>query len=163
MSVYRTIGRLVFTSPDQSRYTLLSCQNVCDAVSYLLDIIFILDSEPSYTDNLLEFRWVQIALLSWLTYFSTATKKIPWILHDNQADVIEAISNGFVSSKIHDKRDDLDFDIVNVPFSSPCFLWCIHFAFIRFARVCNHVADFNARNKCLTAKLLQQGYRYHKH
>ena len=32
----------------------------------------------------------------------------------------------------------------------------------RFARVCNHVADFNARNKCLTAKLLQQGYRYHK-
>ena len=34
---------------------------------------------------------------------------------------------------------------------------------IRFARVCNHVADFNARNKCLTTKLLQQGYRYHKH
>ena len=33
---------------------------------------------------------------------------------------------------------------------------------IRFARVCNHVTDFNARNKCLTAKLLQQGYRYHK-
>ena len=26
----------------------------------------------------------------------------------------------------------------------------------------NHVTDFNARNKCLTAKLLQQGYRYHK-
>ena len=34
--------------------------------------------------------------------------------------------------------------------------------FIRFARVCNHVSNFNARNKCLTAKLLQQGYRYHK-
>ena len=33
---------------------------------------------------------------------------------------------------------------------------------IRFARVCNHVTDFNARNKSLTAKLLQQGYRYHK-
>ena len=29
--------------------------------------------------------------------------------------------------------------------------------FIRFARVCNHVTDFNARNKCLKAKLLQQG------
>ena len=26
----------------------------------------------------------------------------------------------------------------------------------------NHVADFNARNKSLTAKLLQQDYRYHK-
>ena len=33
---------------------------------------------------------------------------------------------------------------------------------IRFARVCNHVADFSVRNKCLTVKLLQQGYRYHK-
>ena len=26
----------------------------------------------------------------------------------------------------------------------------------------SHVADFNARNKSLTARLLQQGYRYHK-
>ena len=36
------------------------------------------------------------------------------------------------------------------------------FQLIRFARVCSHVVDFNARNKSLTAKLLQQGYRYHK-
>ena len=33
---------------------------------------------------------------------------------------------------------------------------------IRFAIVSSHVADFNARNKSLAAKLLQQGYRYHK-
>ena len=33
---------------------------------------------------------------------------------------------------------------------------------IRFARVSSHVADFNARNKSLAAKLLQQGYRFHK-
>ena len=33
---------------------------------------------------------------------------------------------------------------------------------IRFARVCSHVEDFNALNKCLTAKPLKQGYRYHK-
>ena len=33
---------------------------------------------------------------------------------------------------------------------------------LRFARVCSHVEDFNARNKCLTAKLLKQGNRYHK-
>ena len=32
---------------------------------------------------------------------------------------------------------------------------------IRFARVSSHVADFNARNKSLTAKLIQQGYQYH--
>ena len=33
---------------------------------------------------------------------------------------------------------------------------------IRFARVSSHVDDFNTRNKVLTAKLLGQGYRYHK-
>ena len=33
---------------------------------------------------------------------------------------------------------------------------------IRFARVSSHMADSNARNISLTAKLLQHGYRYHK-
>ena len=33
---------------------------------------------------------------------------------------------------------------------------------IQFARVSSHVADFGARNKSSTAKLLQQGYWYHK-
>ena len=31
-------------------------------------------------------------------------------------DLHLSISNGFVSSKIYDKRDDYDFDIVNFPF-----------------------------------------------
>ena len=33
---------------------------------------------------------------------------------------------------------------------------------IRFARVSCHVDDFNIRNKIMAAKLLKQGYRYHK-
>ena len=33
---------------------------------------------------------------------------------------------------------------------------------IQFARVSGHVAEFKSRNKTLTAKLLKQGYRYHK-
>ena len=37
-----------------------------------------------------------------------------------------------------------------------------HSTSIGFARMSSHVADFNARNKSLTAKLLQQGYWYHK-
>ena len=42
-------------------------------------------------------------------------------------------------------------------------LFCVYISqLIRFARVYNHVTDFNARNKCLTAKNLQQSYRYHK-
>ena len=31
-------------------------------------------------------------------------------------DLHHSIANGFVSSKIYDKRDDLDFDMVNFPF-----------------------------------------------
>ena len=78
-----------------------------------------------------------------------------------------SISNGFVSSKIYDKRDDFDFDIVNFPFLDgdvphrPSYGVYIS-QLIRFARVFSHVDDFNTRNKCLTAKLLKQGYRYHK-
>ena len=82
-------------------------------------------------------------------------------------DLHLSISNRFVSSKIYDKRDDFDFDIVNFPFldgdvpSSTSYGVYIS-QLIRFARVSIYVAEFNARNKSLTAKLFQQGYRYHK-
>ena len=33
---------------------------------------------------------------------------------------------------------------------------------IRLARASSHITDFNNRNKILTAKLIKQGYRYHK-
>ena len=81
-------------------------------------------------------------------------------------DLHFSAANGFVSSKNYDKRNDFDFDIVNffldgdVPRRASYGVYISQL--IRFARVCNHVTDFNARNKCLTAKLLQQGYRYHK-
>ena len=81
-------------------------------------------------------------------------------------DLHLSVANGFVSSKIYDKRDDFDFDIVNFPFLEgdvPRASYGVYISqLIRFARVCNHVTDFNARNKYLTAKLLQQGYRYNK-
>ena len=80
-------------------------------------------------------------------------------------DLHLSISNGFVSSRINDKRDD--FDIVNLPFLDGDVTRSTSYGvyisqLIRFARVSSHVADFSARNKSLTAKLLQQGYRYHK-
>ena len=37
-----------------------------------------------------------------------------------------------------------------------------HMQLIRFVRVFSHVNDFNTQNKLLNAKLLNQGYRYHK-
>ena len=71
-------------------------------------------------------------------------------------DLHLSISNVFVSSKIYDKRDDFDFDIVNFPFLDgdvprrPFYGVCIS-QLIRFARLCSHVDDFNTRNKCLAA------------
>ena len=45
----------------------------------------------------------------------------------------------------------------------PCPFYGVYISqLIRLARVCSHVEDFNARDKCLTIKLLKQGYRYHK-
>ena len=78
-----------------------------------------------------------------------------------------SITNGIVSSKIYDKRDDFNFEIVNFPFldgdvpRSPSYGVYIS-QLIRFARVCSNVDDFNNRNLFLTAKLLKQGFRYHK-
>ena len=82
-------------------------------------------------------------------------------------DLHLSISNGCVSFKMYDKRDDFDFDIVNFPFLdgdvSRSTSYGVYISqLIRFARVSSHGADFNARSKSLTAKLLQQGYRYHK-
>ena len=75
-------------------------------------------------------------------------------------DLHISIATAFVSSKINNKRYDFDFDIVNFPFlDEDVPRRASHGVYIsqlnRFARVCNHVANFNARNKCSTAKLLQ--------
>ena len=50
-------------------------------------------------------------------------------------DLNLSIKNGIVSSKIYDKRDDFNFEIVNFPFlicSSLSFLWCIYFSTYSF-------------------------------
>ena len=78
-----------------------------------------------------------------------------------------SITNGIVSSKTYDKRDDFNFKIVNFPFLDgdvprvPSYGVYISLL-VPFARVCSNVDDFNNRNLILTAKLLKQGYRYHK-
>ena len=83
------------------------------------------------------------------------------------SDLHLSITNGIVSSKICDKRDFFNFKIVNFPFldgnvpRSPSYGVYIS-QLIRFARVCPNYDDFNNRDLILTAKLLKQGYRYHK-
>ena len=72
-------------------------------------------------------------------------------ISDTEAPFLDlhlSVANGFVSSKIYDKRDDFDFDIVNFPFLDGDVprraSYGVYISqLIRFARVCNHVTDFN--------------------
>ena len=82
-------------------------------------------------------------------------------------DLNLSITNGTVSTKIYDERDDFDFDIVNFPFLDGDVprrtSYGVYISqLIRSARGSSNVNDFNCRNKALTANLFRQGYRYHK-
>ena len=152
-----------FTSGDTKIYILWSCQNVYEALIYLLDNIYIrfgqivgipmgtnyaplvadlflfcyerdfmtylsdvkqaeiieaFKSTSRYLDDLLSINNL---------YFEGMVNRIyPPELQLNKANTSDteapfldwhlSISNGFVSSKINDKRDDFNFDIVNFPF-----------------------------------------------
>ena len=82
-------------------------------------------------------------------------------------DLDLSIENGIIISKIYDKRDDFNFDIVNfpnlegdVPRATSYGVYVSQL--IRFARSCSKVEEFNICNLSITSKLLHQGYRYHK-
>ena len=66
-----------------------------------------------------------------------------------------SISNDIFSTKIYDKRDDFDFEIVNFPFLDGDVPRSTSYGvyisqLIRFARASSYVADFNTRNKLLS-------------
>ena len=82
-------------------------------------------------------------------------------------DLNLCISNGTVSTKIYDKQDNFDFDIVNftfldgdVPRRTSYGVYISQL--IRFARASSNFSAFNYRNNAFTAKHLRQGYRYFK-
>ena len=202
-----------FTFSDQSRYTLWSCQNVCDTLSYVLDNIYIRFG-TKLCRQIVGIRMGTncVPLVADLFLHCYERDFMDSLNHANQADVIEAfnstsrylddlvnidnphfegMANQIYTPELHlneanttdteapfwdfhlsiakwiyfflnhDKRDDFDFDKVNFPFLDDDVprraFYGVYIALLTwFARVCNHVLDFNARNKCLTAKLLQQ-------
>ena len=133
------------------------------------DIIEAFNSTSRYLDDLLNIDNVHFELMVKNIYpaelqlnkANTSDTEAPFL------DLNLFITNGIVSTKNYDKRDDFDFDIVNFPFLDgdvsrrPSYGVYIS-QLIRFARASSHVSDLNNRNKFLTAKLLTQGYRYHK-
>ena len=93
-------------------------------------------------------------------------------LQSNKANVSDteasglhlSFSDGFVKTKIFDKRDDFYFGIVNFPFLDGDIPRLTSYDVyisqpFRFGRVSIHVDDFNTKTKVLTAKLLSLEYR----
>ena len=81
-------------------------------------------------------------------------------------DLNLCIPNGTVFTKIYDKQNDFDFDVVNfllldgdVPRRTSYGVYISQL--IRFARASSNL-NLNYRNIAVTAKLLRQGYRYFK-
>ena len=87
-------------------------------------------------------------------YFEGMVNQNPPELQLNKANILDtkaaflhlhfSVANGFVSSKIYDKCDDFDFDIVNFPFLDGDVprraSYGVYISqLIRLARVCNHV------------------------
>ena len=69
--------------------------------------------------------------------------KVPFL------DLHLSVSNGFVSTKLYDKHDDFDFDIVNFPFLDGDFprrpSYEVYISqLIWYGRVCSQETDFNA-------------------
>ena len=82
------------------------------------DVIYAFHTTSRYLDNILNINSV---------YFGNMVSQIyPSMLQPNKAntsvtkaaflDLHLSISNDIVSTKIYDKRDDFDFEIVNIPF-----------------------------------------------
>ena len=83
-----------FTSYDQSRYTLLSCQNVCDVLSYLLDIIYIRFGTKLYRQIVgIPMGTNCVPLVADLFLYCYERDFMDSVNHDNQADVIEAFNS----------------------------------------------------------------------
>ena len=135
----------------------------------LADIIEAFNSTSIYLDNLLNIDNINFdeivdriyrteLQLNRANYSDTET---PFL------DLNLCISDGTVSTKNYDKRNDFDFDIVNFPFLD-CDVprrtsYGVYISqLIRFARASSTLNDFNYLNKALSAKLLRQGYRYFK-
>ena len=121
------------------------------------DVFEVFNIVSSYLDDILNINNV---------YFDNMVSQIyPSELQLNKANTSDTeaafldlhltISNDIVSTKIYDKRDDIDFDIVNFPFLNGDVTRSTSYGvyisqLIRFARASSHMTDFNARNKLLT-------------
>ena len=142
----------------------------CSAKEKRYDLMDAFNSTSRYLDHLLNIG---------NTHFEDMVHRIyPAELQLNKANAFDteaafldlnlSIHDDIVSTKIYDKRDDFNFDIVNFPLLDgdvprrPSYGVYIS-QLIRFARASLRMLLTSIIvTKFLTVKLLKQGYRYHK-
>ena len=209
-----------FTNTKYNGYKLLSCDEFCEALIFLLDNIYIrfghkvyrqvigipmgtncapliadlflycyesefmlrLSKDDSKADVITAFndnsRYLDDICIIDNAFFPKMVKDIyPIELQLNKANTSQqeasfldlhlSVSDGIITTKIYDKRDDFNFSIVNYPYLDGNIPKVTSYGvymsqLTRFARACTNVEDFHNRNLIMTKKLLQQGYRYHK-
>ena len=133
------------------------------------DLIDALDTTSRYLDDILNINNVYFDNMVGQLYPSEPQLNKAKT-SDTEATFLDlnlSISNDIFSTKIYDKRDDLDFEIVSCPFLDGDVPRSTSYGvytsqLIRFARASSYATDFNTRTKLLTQKLFKQGYRYHK-
>ena len=118
-----------------------------------------------YTDNLIVLKKKFLDYLKEIYSSKLTVEKAN--KSDHLADYVDLTfiinSGGKLSTRLYDKRDDFDFQIVNFPLlsnnlpSGPSYGVYIS-KLIRYARCCSHYDDFRYRHKCLVDRLLSHGY-----
>ena len=208
-----------FTDAIYDKYTMWTCQDLCSALEFLLNNIYIRHGETIFRQtigipmgtncapliaDLFLFCYERDFMLSlkknednqMIDAFNNTSRYLDDILNVdnpffpnkfqsiypsqlrlNQANVSDTkasfldldiiLDQGRIITKIYDKRDDFNFNIVNFPHldsdvpRAPSY--GIYMSqLVRFARACSQVDDFNERNLLLTKKLVDQGYLFHK-
>jgi len=208
-----------FTSSKHKKFNAWTCQNVCEALNFLLNNIYTRFGELIFKQNVGIPMGTNCApLIADLFLYCYERDFMLSLSIDTQMNMIEAFNNtsrylddilnidndfftnmihkiypkelqlikanvsdthvsfldldihildGIIITKIYDKRDDYNFEIINFPSLDsdiprrPSYGVYIS-QLIRYARCCSNLKDFNNRNLLLTKKLLTQGYRYHK-
>ena len=104
----------------------------------------ILNINNVYSDNMVSHKYPSELQL---TKANTSDTEVAFL------DLHLSISNDIASTKIYDKRDDFDLEILNFPFlegdvprSTTNGVYISQL--IPLARAPSHVADFNTRNNC---------------
>ena len=78
-------------------------------------------------------------------------------------DIFLEIRQKKLRTRLHDKRDDFNFEIINFPYltsnipSGPAYGVYIS-QLLRYCRACDSYEDFQVRHSLLVLKLLRQGF-----